>query len=49
MSVYPNPSSGQVNLHIDQYVGKVTIQIIDINGRVVAKFKNEEFNNLKTR
>ncbi|SHL90831.1 T9SS-dependent M36 family metallopeptidase [Flavobacterium xinjiangense] len=48
MSVYPNPSSGQVNLHIDQYVGKVTIQIIDINGRVVAKFKNEEFNNLKT-
>jgi hypothetical protein len=48
MSVYPNPSNGQVNLHIDQYVGKVTIQIIDINGRVVAKFKNEEFNNLKT-
>lgn len=48
MSVYPNPSTGQVNLHIDQYVGKVTIQIIDINGRVVSKFKNEEFNNLKT-
>ena len=48
MSVYPNPSNGQVNLHIDQYVGKVTIQIIDINGRVVAKFKNEEFNNFKT-
>jgi hypothetical protein len=48
MSVYPNPSNGQVNLHIDQYVGKVTIQIIDINGRVVSKFKNEEFNNLKT-
>ena len=48
MNVYPNPSIGQVNLRIDQYVGKVTIQIIDINGRVVAKFKNEEFNNLKT-
>jgi hypothetical protein len=48
MSVYPNPSNGQVNLHINQYVGKVTIQIIDINGRVVSKFKNEEFNNLKT-
>ena len=48
ISVYPNPSNGQVNLHIDQYVGKVTIQIIDINGRVVSKFKNEEFNNFKT-
>ncbi|MBG6110598.1 hypothetical protein IWX84_001477 [Flavobacterium sp. CG_9.10] len=48
MSVYPNPSSGQVNLRIDQYLGKVSIQIIDINGRVVSKFKNEEFNNLKT-
>ena len=47
-SVYPNPSRGQVNLQINQYVGKVTIQIIDISGRVVLKFKDEEFNNLKT-
>jgi hypothetical protein len=48
MSVYPNPSNGQVNLHIDQYVGEVTIQIIDLSGRVVFKLKNEEFTNLKT-
>jgi hypothetical protein len=48
MSVYPNPSRGQVNLQINQYVGKVTIQIINISGRVVLKFKNEEFNTLKT-
>lgn len=48
MSVYPNPSHGQVNLQINQYVGKVTIQIIDISGRVVLKFKNEEFNTVKT-
>lgn len=48
MSVYPNPSRGQVNLQINQYVGKITIQIIDITGRVVLKFKDEEFNNLKT-
>ncbi|MFE3869822.1 T9SS-dependent M36 family metallopeptidase [Flavobacterium sp. ZS1P70] len=48
MNVYPNPSTGQVNLRTEQYLGKITIQIIDINGRVVFKLKNEEFNNLKT-
>ena len=48
ISIYPNPSKGPVNIHIKNYVGKVTIQVIDINGRVVSKFKNEEFNNLKT-
>jgi hypothetical protein len=32
MNVFPNPSDGQVNIRIKQFVGKVNIQVIDING-----------------
>ncbi len=42
--VYPNPTNGFLNVRINNYVGKVNIQIIDINGRVVSEYKNEEFN-----
>jgi hypothetical protein len=43
MNVFPNPSDGQVNIRIKQFVGKVNIQVIDINGRVVYSVKNEDF------
>lgn len=46
--VYPNPTNGSLNLRINNYVGKVNIQIIDINGRLVNDFKNEDFNIEKT-
>lgn len=42
--VYPNPTNGFLNVRINNYVGKVNIQVIDINGRVVSEYKNEEFN-----
>jgi len=45
MSVYPNPSEGQVTVRVNQFIGKVNIQVIDINGRVVYRVKNEDFNN----
>lgn len=45
--VYPNPTNGTLNIRINNYVGKVTIQVIDINGRVVNEFKNEDFNTEK--
>jgi hypothetical protein len=47
MNVFPNPSKGQINVRISQYVGKVNIQVIDINGRVVYSAKNEEFSGQK--
>lgn len=42
--VYPNPTNGNLNIRINGYNGKVTIQVIDINGRIVNEFKNEDFN-----
>jgi hypothetical protein len=37
--MYFPPSDGQVNIRIKQFVGKVNIQVIDINGRVVYSVK----------
>ena len=48
IKVFPNPSNGQVNIHINQYVGKVNLQVVDINGRVVYAAKNDTFNVDKT-
>lgn len=42
--VYPNPTNGFLNVRINNYVGKATIQIIDINGRIVTEYNNEDFN-----
>jgi hypothetical protein len=42
--VYPNPTNGFLNIRINNYVGKATIQIVDINGRLVSENKNEDFN-----
>lgn len=35
IKVYPNPSNGQFNIRINNYSGKVKIQVVDINGRLV--------------
>ncbi len=42
--VYPNPTNGDLNVRINSYVGKVNIQVIDINGRIVNEYRNEDFN-----
>ena len=44
IKVYPNPSTGLVTVHINQYSGKLNLQIIDINGRIVYNVANENFN-----
>ncbi|WP_395066000.1 T9SS-dependent M36 family metallopeptidase [Flavobacterium sp.] len=44
LKVYPNPSNGLINIKINNYQGKLTIQVIDINGRMVDEYKNENFN-----
>lgn len=42
--VYPNPSNGIFNIRINQYSGKVNMQVVDINGRIVKQLNNEDFN-----
>ena len=47
VSIYPNPSNGQFNIRINQYSGKVNIQVVDLNGREVFTTKNELFSTEK--
>jgi hypothetical protein len=35
IKVYPNPSSGIVNVSIDNYAGNITVEVFDMNGRKV--------------
>lgn len=44
LKVYPNPSNNIVNVRLNQFVGKVNIQVVDINGRVVYTVNDENFN-----
>lgn len=46
--VYPNPSNGTFNIRISQFTGKVNLEVVDINGRVVYNQKNQDFNVEKT-
>ncbi|HEX8562781.1 MAG TPA: T9SS-dependent M36 family metallopeptidase [Flavobacterium sp.] len=46
--VYPNPSNGLVTLRINQYSGNLTVQVVDINGRVVFASADENFNEERT-
>ena len=47
ISVYPNPSNGFVTIDIKQFVGKINIQIVAINGRIVSDVKDLDFNQQK--
>lgn len=45
ISVYPNPApKGQLNIHINDFVGKINIQVADLNGRIVYKVTDSNFN-----
>jgi len=42
--IYPNPvPTGQLNIHINQFVGKINIQVADMNGRIVYKLTDSDF------
>ena len=45
--ISPNPSEDIFTININQYAGKVTIQVVDLNGREVYTAKNEFFNSEK--
>ncbi len=45
ISVYPNPApKGQLNIHINEFVGMINIQVADLNGRIVYKLTDSNFN-----
>ena len=46
--VYPNPANGLVTVRINQFSGKLNLQVVDLNGRVVYSAPNSDFNIEKT-
>ncbi len=42
--IYPNPANGLVNIRINQFSGKLNVQVVDLNGRVVYSAPNTDFN-----
>jgi hypothetical protein len=44
VKVYPNPSSAVFNVRIAQYTGAVSMQVVDLNGRVVYAQNENNFN-----
>ncbi|EKT4552125.1 T9SS type A sorting domain-containing protein [Flavobacterium psychrophilum] len=47
-SITPNPSSGLIMIKIGNFNGKIDLDIIDLNGRIVYSLKNTTFNLEKT-
>lgn len=48
VKIYPNPSKGPFTVSTNQFIGKVGIQVVDLNGREVYSVSNEDFNTEKT-
>ncbi len=48
IKIYPNPSKGLINIKINQFSGKVNMNVMDLNGRVVYSLNNNDFNIEKT-
>ncbi|UPT72325.1 MAG: M36 family metallopeptidase [Flavobacterium sp. JAD_PAG50586_2] len=45
ISVYPNPSSGNFNIRINAFSGKINYQLFDLNGRIIIEKFNVDCNN----
>ncbi len=48
VSISPNPAKNQFNLNIKDFSGKVSIQIIDINGKLINTINDNDFSNQKS-
>lgn len=48
INVYPNPSTGSINIRINSFIGKANVEVLDLNGRVVYSLNNTDFNNEKS-
>ena len=42
--VFPNPSSGNITVHMEGWIGEITTQLIDIQGQVVNRTKYNDTN-----
>ena len=47
IQVYPNPSNGLVTIAYSNYAGKMSIQLVDLNGRIVYNDLDSSFNGSK--
>lgn len=48
MRVYPNPSTGNITVRINNYNGLVAVKVVDLNGRVVYSEDKVTFSNEKS-
>lgn len=47
INVFPNPSNGKIIISYANYVGKMNIQVVDLNGRIVYNDSTTSFDNTK--
>jgi hypothetical protein len=45
MRVYPNPSTGNITVRINNYNGLVAVKVVDLNGRIVYSEDKVTFSN----
>jgi hypothetical protein len=48
MRVYPNPSTGNITVRINNYNGLVALKVVDLNGRIVYSEDKVAFSNEKS-
>ena len=48
MRVYPNPSTGNITVRINNYNGLVAVKVVDLNGRIVYSEDKVTFSNEKS-
>jgi hypothetical protein len=46
--VYPNPSTGNITVRINNYNGLVAVKVVDLNGRIVYSEDKVTFSNEKS-
>ena len=48
LRIAPNPSNGLYNIKISNYVGKINLEVVDLNGRLILDNQDIDFDNEKT-
>lgn len=43
IKVYPNPTQDNFNIRINNYIGKISYQLFDLNGRIILEENNLDF------
>ncbi len=48
LRISPNPSNGMYSIKITNYTGKISLEVVDLNGRLILSNNNIDFDNEKT-